>query len=123
MEEGGGGGRRGEGAAQGDDEGGPGRARHAWGTAEPSPLAGRPLPPCGGEAAAPGRGNRGGRGTTAGEGEGRVWEALHGRKNEEHKGTIGTRMEVFSPGKKTLTEAEEKIYRLTVIRGSDRRTR
>jgi hypothetical protein len=37
------------------------------------------------ERAPPERGNRGGRGAAAGEGEGRMGDALHGRENEETK--------------------------------------
>jgi hypothetical protein len=77
---------------------GEGRAR-AWGAgarlAPPAAAIGE------GEKGRHGRGNKGGRGATAGEGEGRVREALHGRENEE---TLGTTMEVSHRGRRPSLE-------------------
>jgi hypothetical protein len=61
-------------------------------------------------------------GVAAGEGEGRVREALRGRENEEHEETLGTTMEVFT-GKEDSRRRREKIHRLPEIRGSNRRTK
>jgi hypothetical protein len=66
-------------------------------------------------------GKRRGMGAAAGEGEGRVREALRGRENEEHEETLGTTMEVLT-GKEDPRRRREKIHRLPEIRGSNRRT-
>jgi hypothetical protein len=71
--------------------------------------------------APPGRGNRGGRGAAAGEGEGRVRESQHGRENEEHEETLGTTMEVLT-GEEDPRRRQEEIRRLPEIRGSNRQT-
>ena len=63
----------------------------------------------------PERGNDGGRGAAAGEGEGRVREALHERKNEEHEETLGTTMEVLT-GEEDPRRSREEIRRLPEIR-------
>jgi hypothetical protein len=59
-----------------------------------------------------------GRGAAAGEGEGRVREALRGRENEE---TLGTTMEVLT-GEEDPRRSREEIRRLPEIRGSNRQT-
>jgi hypothetical protein len=57
----------------------------------------------------PGRGNRGGRGAAAGEGEGRVRETLHGRENEEHEETLGITTEVSHRGKRPSPEPRRNL--------------
>jgi hypothetical protein len=51
-----------------------------------------------------GRGNGEGRGATVGEGEERVREALHGRKNEKNEETLSTTMEVSHRGRRPSPE-------------------
>jgi hypothetical protein len=67
-----------------------GRGARAWG-------AGARVPP----PATAGEGKRWGRGAAAGEGEGRVGEALHRRENEE---TLGATMEVSHRGRRPSPE-------------------
>jgi hypothetical protein len=62
-----------------------------------------------------------GEGRRRREGEGRVKEAMHGRKNEEHEETLGTTMEVLT-GEEDPRRNREEIYGLSEIRGSNRRT-
>jgi hypothetical protein len=67
-------------------------------------------------------GKRRGRGTAAGDGEGRVREALHGRKNEEHEETLGTTMEVSHQGRRPSPEPRRNpsIARDSGVRSTNR---
>jgi hypothetical protein len=69
----------------------------------------RPPPPPGRGKGHRREGKRRGRGAAVRDGEGRVSEALHGRKNEEHKETLGTTMEVSHRGRRPSLEPRRNL--------------